>query len=195
METIKRFNTETIKKSRRKIKNGDVFVVKLKNHKLYFYGKVIDEKAKFNDLAEPTLIFLYKTPTTEIVIPEEMNENDIMTALLIDQYGWKCGHFYTICNLPVKETEKNADYGFISPAHGEWISEEEIESYSQNHEIRHLDDGRILASAYVDAYNNILDHKPSILSQYTLALYRAVSWEISKYLHENSKVRQWYGLV
>ena len=45
METIKRFNTETIKKSRRKIKNGDVFVVKLKNHKLYFYGKVIDEKS------------------------------------------------------------------------------------------------------------------------------------------------------
>ncbi len=74
METIKRFNTETIKKSRRKIKNGDVFVVKLKNHKLYFYGKVIDEKAKFNDLAEPTLIFLYKTPTTEIVVPEKMDE-------------------------------------------------------------------------------------------------------------------------
>lgn len=84
MEIIHRFNTEIIKKSRRKVSNGDVFVVKLKKHKLYFYGKVIDVKAKFNSLVEPTLIFLYKTPTTEIVIPEEMDENDIMTALLIE---------------------------------------------------------------------------------------------------------------
>lgn len=96
--------------------------------------------------------------------------------------------------MPVKETEKNADYGFISPAHGGWISKEEIESYSRNHEIRYLDDGRILACAYVDAYNNILDHKPLIISQYTLALYRSVSWEISKYLHENPLIKQKYGL-
>lgn len=89
MENIKRYHMEFLEKSRKKIRNGDIFVIKIKNHNLYFYGKVIDVKAQYLNLAEPILIFLYKTPTTEIVIPEDMDENDVMTILFNNDGGWR----------------------------------------------------------------------------------------------------------
>lgn len=194
MEDIERYYTEILEKSRKKIRNGDIFVIKIKNHNLYFYGKVIDVKAQYLNLAEPILIFLYKTPTTEIVIPEDMDENDVMTILFNNDGGWRIGVFKTICNIPVKDAERNLDYGFESTHHGGWINKEDIEKYSHNHEITYVSDGRIIASAYVDAYNNILDHIPKIANKYTLGFFSAVSWEISKYLHNNPDIKNKYGL-
>lgn len=194
MEDIKRYYTEILEKSRKKVRNGDVFVVKIKDHNLYFYGKVIDVKAQYLDLAEPILIFIYKTPTTEIIIPNDMDENDIMTVMFNNRDGWRVGCFKTICNIPVKEEERNFDYGFESTHHGGQINKDDIEKYIHNHEITYINDGRVVASAYVDAYNNILDHIPKIKTQYRLGFFSLVSWEISKYLHNNPEIRGKYGL-
>lgn len=194
MNEIKRYNTEILEKSRKKIRNGDVFVVKIKDHDLYFYGKVIDVKAQFYNIVEPILIFIYKTPTTEIIIPNDMDENDIMTVMFNNRDGWRVGCFKTICNIPVKEDEQNFDYGFESTHHGGWIDKEQVEKYSHNHKITYINDGRVIASAYVDAYNNILDHIPKIINKYALGFFSLVSWEISKYLHENPDVKKKYGL-
>lgn len=194
MSEIKRYHMEFLEKSRKKIRNGDVFVVKIKDHNLYFYGKVIDVKAKFGLLTEPIFIFLYKTPTTEIIIPKYMDENDVMTILFNNNGGWREGFFKTICNIPVKEEELNIDYGFSSPNNGGLITKEEVEKYSSNHDILYLDDGRVLAVAYVDAYNNICDHIPKITNRYALGFFTAVSWEISKYLHNNPDIKNKYGL-
>ncbi len=194
MENIKRYHMEFLEKSRKIIRNGDVFVVKIKDHDLYFYGKVIDVNAQYCQSVEPILIFLYKTPTTEIIIPEDMDENDIMTMLFNNRYGWRSGYFKTICNIPVKNEEKNADYGFVSINHGGWINEEQIEKYANNHKLTYYKDGSIFAEAYVDAYNNILDHKPKIINDYVLSFYHVVSKEISKYLHNNPDIKKKYGL-
>ncbi len=140
------------------------------------------------------LIYIYKTPTNKIIIPQDMNISDVMSALLIEQSGWRVGHFKNICNIPIKEEEKNVDYGFKSTAHGGWIDKEQVEKYSHNHKITYLDDGRVIASAYVNAYNEILDHKPKILNDYGLSLYKSISWEISKYLHSNPDIKRKYGL-
>lgn len=194
MKEIKHYETEEIERSRKKIRNGDVFVVKIKDYELYFYGKVIDVNANYNNITKPIFIFLYKTPTTKIITPDNMDENDIMTIMLSNQYGWRCGHFKTICNIPIKNEELSVDYGFLSTNHGNWIKEDEVESHIYNHEILYLKDGRIIAEAYVDAYNNILDHKPKITSRYYLSFYNAVSEEISKYLHKNPDIKRKYGL-
>lgn len=194
MENIKRYHMEFLEKSRKKIRNGDVFVVKIKDHDLYFYGKVIDVKAQYGQCAEPILIYLYKTPTTEIIIPEDMDESDIMTILFNNNGGWREGFFKTICNIPVREEELNIDYGFESPNDGAIITKEEIENYSYNHDILYLDDGRVLAIAYVDAYNNIRDHIPKITNRYMLGFFSAISWEISEYLHNNPELKKKYGL-
>lgn len=193
MSNFKRYHTEILEKSRKRICNGDVFVVKIKDHKLYFYGKVIETKANFNDILECILIFLYKTPTTEITIPKTLDKNDIMTVLLIDNYGWRCGHFKTVCNIPIEE-EKNVDYGFLSSHHGGWINKEDVHKYKHNHEINYLDDGRIISNAYVDAYNNVLDHKPKIINYYLAGFYSSVSAEISNYIYMNPDVKRKYGL-
>lgn len=194
MEDIKRYDLELLEKSRKKIRNGDVFVVKLLQRDLYFYGKVIDVKAKMGGFAEPMLIFLYKTPSTEIIIPNDMDENDVMTAILSLRDGWRDGVFKTICNIPVNEKELNLDYGFESPSFGGFITKEEVEKYSKNHEILYCKDGRILTSAYIDAYENIRDHIPKIIGKDSLCLWPGVSWRISKYLHNNPEIREKYGL-
>lgn len=194
MSEIKYYQTEEIEKSRKKIRNGDVFVVKIKDHDLYFYGKVIDVKGQYNLISEAILIFLYKTTATDIIIPEYMDENDIIAVLITDKYGWNCGHFKTICNIPVNEAEKNFDFGFINSLQGSWITEEDIEKFSNNHEIIYLDDGRIIASPYVNAYNNKLNHKPKLCRDYSYSLYETVSYEISEYLHANPEIKKKYGL-
>lgn len=194
MENIKRYHIEFLEKSRKKIRNGDVFVVKIKDHDLYFYGKVIDAKAKLGNFADAIFIYLYKTPTTEINIPENMDESDIMTILFNNNGGWREGFFKTICNIPVRKEELNIDYGFRSPNHGCFITKEEVEKYSYNHDILYLDDGRVLAVAYVDAYNNIRDHIPKITNRYMLGFFSAISWKISEYVHNNPELKKKYGL-
>lgn len=194
MSEIKRYHIEFLEKSRKKIRNGDVFVVKIKDHDLYFYGKVIDAKAKLGNFADAIFIYLYQTPTTEINIPENMDENDVMMIFLISNDGWRDGVFKTICNITVREEELNIDYGFESPNAGAIITKEEIEKYSYNHDILYLDDGRVLAVAYVDAYNNIRDHIPKITNRYMLGFFSAISWEISEYLHNNPDLKKKYGL-
>lgn len=194
MENKIRYKTEEIERSRKKVRNGDVFVVKIEGHKLYFYGKVIDINADYGNITNPIFMFLYKTPTTEIIIPKDMDENDIMTIMFNNSYGWRCGHFKTICNIPVKEEEKAIDYGFLSTHHGGWINKDDVEKYISNHEIIYLDDGRVIAEAYVDAYNNILDHKPKIKARCYLSFYNAVSERISNYLNENPDLKKKYGL-
>ncbi len=188
------FETEIIGKNKSKIEKGDIFVIKIKNNDVYFYGKVIDNNATYQHHTKSILIFIYKTPTTKIIIPEDMNENDVMTMLITDNYGWKCGHFKNICNIPVKETEENFDFGFVNFLNGCWISSEDVENFSLNHEITFLDDGRIIASPYVDAHNNKLNHKPKIFREYSYSLYETVSLEISEYLHKNPDIKKKYGL-
>lgn len=194
MGEIKRYYTEEIEKSRKKIRNGDVFVVKIKGHDLYFYGKVIDTEADFEGVAKPILIYLYKTPTTEITVPDDLDINDVMTILFNNTEGWRVGHFKNVCNIPVKEEELNLDYGFESVTYGGWVTKEDIPEYEKNHVFDYLDDGRIIASAFVDAHKNKRDHIPKITNRYLLSFFPAVSYEISKYLNNNPELKVEYGL-
>lgn len=196
MEVFKNYETEILGKSRKKVKVGDVFVVKLKDYDLYFYGKVICDDVKYCNMNDAKLVFIYKTPTKGIEIPDDMDETDIMIPIITGRSGWNEGYFKTICNIPVKDTEINADYGFYSLEHGGRIGVSDVDRYASNHKLHHCKDGVILAMAYIDCYGNVLDHIPAIAdTDFVFSLATAPEARISAYLWNNSEVKRKYGIV
>ena len=172
-EEIHYYESEFFEKTRRRSKEGDVFVIKLKECGLYFYGKVIKKKVEHHNgfFGNHTdLMFLYKTPTKEIVIPEKMDSNDVFKAILMLRHsGWGLGLFKTICNLPVTEEDLSVDYGFENILSGKEISADEIEEHEKNGLVFEYtnDDGKhkIWAYNFVDEYGEVINHIPDIVIQ------------------------------
>lgn len=169
-EGVHYYQSEFFEKSRKRSKEGDVFVIRLEECGLYFYGKVIKKKVhnKYALYNNTDLIFLYKTPTKEIVVPDEMDCNDVFKPILMSpNSGWLLGLFKTICNLPVTENDLNVDYGFEDKLMGTKISLDEIEEYKKTNTIFKYTKGEngceIFAIPFVNEHGDIIDHIPNII--------------------------------
>lgn len=194
-ETRNKYELDYGEESRKKVKVGDVFVIKIESYDVYFYGKVICDGIELCGSKDYRLIFLYKTPTKEIIIPKDMNENDILIPFILERSGWLSGCFKTVCNIPVKDSEINADYGFCSLHHAKWISKNEVDAYAKNHRLLPSSNDRIIAAPYVDSFFNVLDHKPALINDLSLFLLEAVRRELSAHLIRNPEIEKEFGLV
>jgi len=185
------YESEFFEKSRKRSKEGDVFVIRLKECGLYFYGKVIKKgvKNKYVLGDKTDLIFLYKTPTKEIIVPEEMDCNDVYKPMLMSpNSGWLLGLFKTICNLPVTEKDLSVDYGFYEPLSGRNINVNEIKKCEENCLIfEYKVDGEnvVCTMPFVDVDGNIIDHIPNTIIANRLYFGTTPASLYSVFLHYN----------
>jgi len=195
MEKFKHFEFEVLSKSRKKVKGGDVFVMKLKSYDVYFYGKVIADDIKYcGNYAN--MVVLYKTPTQGLIIPDNMDINDIFIPFICGSSCWQSGYFKTVCNIPVSYDESNMDCGFFGGGYGKLITSADVESYREKNYVIECSGGKTWAIPYVDCYGNVLDHKPSILCPHDgLMLISGFESEISKHLCKNPDVKQKYEIL
>lgn len=155
-----------IKKSRIKPKAGDVFVIQPRKD-VYFFCKVIRTNlSAVNQLDKGfidnmNLIYIYKTKTKELIMPERLDIGDLMMPPQIVNFrGWTMGYFFTIGNMAVSKEEKGLRYGL-------W-------------------DDRFGRGKYVDAEGRKLKTRPSLFSKehgvYALGSYGSVAYCVDQIL-------------
>lgn len=147
-----------MKKSSKKPKEGDVFVLQPIKDTFYF-GKVIQTNLKSVDvfINGMTLIYIYKYCSISKEIPLELENEDFLIApIIVNNQPWQKGYFQTIGNVEVSENEKTADFAF-------WD---------------------VLKEEYVDINGHAIKNKPQYWSIYGLGSYGAVGKEVQKAITE-----------
>lgn len=148
-------NLLVLKKSRKEIKDGDVFVLSPKEG-LYFYGKVIMASIKHqNDgwMNGCHVIFLFKckSKTKDLKNFKPDYHNLLLSGPEIVEGGyWRRGYFENIGNIPLTEEEKNLDYGFFG-----------MEVLSR-------------WGTFKNADGTFLDHHPTFCSAYGILVYAGI---------------------
>ena len=105
-----------IKKIKRDIQTGDIFVVSPREG-IYFYGRVLEGNIEREDkdcfFHGNHFIVIFKCKTYEINMDNyKPDYNDLLVnpCVIASEYWYK-GYFYTIANIPLTEYEKNLDIG------------------------------------------------------------------------------------
>jgi hypothetical protein len=152
-----------IKRSRKKLKIGDVFVIQPKES-LYFYGKVIEVNDKFQGFSvDAVVIFIYKKNTAKLEMPDYLDPNDLLIPpQIVNLRGWTMGYFYTVGNMELTNDEMNLDYGFK--------------------------DTRKVKPRFLTSMGEELDHEPSIVGIYAIGSYGSTSYEVTKELEEHPEL-------
>lgn len=151
-----------IKRSNKKPKAGDVFVVQPIDG-VYYYGKVIYEKTysiyeMFNDFP---LIYIYDHTTNKLCMPQKLDK--ILIAPLLTNYTPQSrGYFYTIGNIPVTDAEKQLDCGF--------------KAYT-------ILDSKHEYPFYRDIHGERIDYIPKYNAPFGLNSYKGINYEICKALN------------
>jgi hypothetical protein len=107
-----------MKTSRKKPKNGDIFVVQ-PNSKVYYYGHVIETNIQSKNpfINGMCLVFIYNYKTNELLLPgiKDLERNGLLIPPVVVNYrGWTKGYYFTIGNLPSEQIKTKYDYGFWS---------------------------------------------------------------------------------
>ncbi|MBD5474364.1 MAG: hypothetical protein HDR20_16140 [Lachnospiraceae bacterium] len=104
----------SMKKSRKKPQEGDVFVLQpIKD--VFYYGKVIQTNLKSVDsfINGMTLIYIYKYCSNNKVIPNDLENEELLIApVIVNHQPWWKGYFETIGNVGVSENDRNIDFAF-----------------------------------------------------------------------------------
>lgn len=156
------YQLRVIKKTKPKIKIGDVFVLSPREN-IYFYGKVLKTNIKTinndNFVEGKQTIFIHKCRSNQITLDNfEPNYDDLLiNPSIVDISYWQKGFFYNVGNLPLTDVEKTLDYGFykfgIPGIRDGWFCTEEGEK---------------------------LNHQPRIKGIYGVATITGISAEIEK---------------
>lgn len=116
--SIEDYQLKVIKRKRQEIKDGDVFILSPKEG-IYFYGKVIKSNIKHkyetSFLHQQNLVFIFKCKTTEQNMDKFVADynNLLIRPAIVNKNYWSRGYFFNVGNEPVKEEEKNLDYGLV----------------------------------------------------------------------------------
>ena len=143
-----------LKKSRKKPKEGDVFVLNPKKD-IYCYGKVIEVGVKSRDsfVNGMYLIYLYNYFSETKALNCELDvDNLLIPPVVINSQLWINGYAETLSNIAVSEKEKNLEFGF-------W------------------DIGRKI---YVNINGDKIDKIPKLVSLFGLGSYGFIGKEINK---------------
>ncbi|MBQ8527048.1 MAG: immunity 26/phosphotriesterase HocA family protein [Lachnospiraceae bacterium] len=107
-------NLLIIKKSSKKPKEGDVFVLQpVKN--LFYFGKVIQTNLKSVDsfVNGMSLIYVYKHCSVDKILPNGLENEELLIApMIVNNQPWSKGFFETIGNIKVTESERKIDFAF-----------------------------------------------------------------------------------
>ena len=104
----------SMKKSRKKPQEGDVFVLQPMEGVFYF-GKVIQTNLKSLDsfINGMTLIYVYRFFSNAKEMPYALeNEELLIPPIVVNHQPWAKGYFEMIGNVGVSEKERNVDFAF-----------------------------------------------------------------------------------
>lgn len=157
-----------MKVSRKKPKEGDIFVVQPEIGK-YFYGKVIRINLPSKNIIIKgwNLIYIYSNGTRELVLPEKLNpENLLFPPQIVNNQGWLKGYFFTIGNIPLISEDILNDYGFLK----------EIHSLPENQKF------------FVDEEGNKINKTPKFWTYFGLGSYGVIGRNIKKEIEKNPEL-------
>ena len=148
-------NLEFLKKSRKGLKPGDIFVLKPKGHD-YYFGRVISTTAQCGfGPPKAVLIYIYNsTSKDKTKIPNLDKNNLLIPPVMINRLGWSRGYFE---NVGFKELAKDD----VLNVHCFW---------------------RPSRKTYMNEKGEQLDGPQEPVGQYGLGNYRVVDIEINEKL-------------
>lgn len=98
---------KVLKPSRKKVSEGDVFVVQPHNMDQYVFGRVISTTAQLLAFDELILLYVYKSfSESKDDVPELSKNNLLIPPVMTNKQGWLKGYFETIINKPIDNADK-----------------------------------------------------------------------------------------
>jgi hypothetical protein len=151
-------NLIVMKKSRKKPKDGDVFVVQ-PSEGLYFFGKVIKAVIDNGDdfFKSSSLIYIYNFRSESKIPPYNLDNFELLIPpCFLSNFCWNDGLIETVANMEVTEKDRKVSYGF----------------YKQK--------------KYIDMYYNIIEDAPEYINSFTFStqLYLSNAMQIMLKLQE-----------
>lgn len=145
------------KKTRKRPKAGDIFVLRPKK-KLFCFGKVIMTNFESRDafVNGMNMIFIYDYFSENEAIPDKIECYEVLLVEIVNHQLWIKGFAKNIASSEVTENEINGDYAF-------WD---------------------LLKKEYVDVKGNTVNYTPRIKGTYGLGSYGVVGKEIHKVLEQ-----------
>ena len=111
------------KKSNKKPKEGDVFVLNPKEN-LFCFGKVIMTNVESRDsfVNGMDLIFIYDYFSKTEDVPQNLEQFDILLVEVINHQLWKKGYAKTISFSEVTQSDLNENFGFWDMLREEYVN-------------------------------------------------------------------------
>jgi hypothetical protein len=161
-----KINLEFLKKSKKHLRPGDIFVLKPKGHD-YYFGRVINTTAQCGfGPPKAILIYIYNaTSKDKNVIPELDKNNLLIPPDMVNRLGWSRGYFENVSFKELTEDQVLKVHCFWAPP---LFKESSYERFSK---------GR-----YMNEKGEQLDGPCEPVGQYGLGNYRVVDIKISKAL-------------
>lgn len=153
MRKNENLNLEKLTPSRKRLKIGDIFVLKPKTHP-YCFGKIICIDAKIGGFENCILIYIYnKFSNNKFNIPELNPKDLLIPPCAINRLPWSRGYFETIENRPLTKND-------VLPIHC----------------------FRDIRNRYFNEYGIKLKHPVEPIGDYALNSYRTIDDDVSRAL-------------
>jgi hypothetical protein len=144
-------NLKILKKSRKKLLPGDIFVLQVQEGQ-YIFGRVIRLDAKVAGFNDCTLIYIYRAFSEDKnKIPKLDKNNLLISPAATNRMAWKRGYFEVVSHEELKQDDIHVPHCFYS--------------YSQNY--------------YFDDYGNRLSARIEPCGDYGLDSYNTIDAMIS----------------
>jgi hypothetical protein len=120
----KHTNLEFLQKSRKRLRPGDIFVLKPKGHD-YYFGRVIDIDAESGfGPGHAVLIYVYSASSKDKnTIPELDKNNLLIPPKMINRLGWSRGYFETVGFKELTKDDVLNVHCFWDPVHRRYVNE------------------------------------------------------------------------
>ena len=148
--------------SRKKPKEGDVFIISPKED-VFLFGLVVKAQMALNDpiMNGGHLIFIFNYFSRKKEITENLLSHDLIIApQIVNNQGWLKGYFETIGTISINNQDIEKNYGF-------WD---------------------IVTKQYVDELGKPLPSEPNMFSDYGLGSYGSVSMALKEKLDKSPEL-------
>ena len=140
-------------RSRKKVRVGDVFVMKLDDG--YLYGRVVSDTAMMDKFSDPEWLLLYVYAgvyADDTHIPREVISPPrlLIPPVITNRLGWRHGYFRTVGNLPIQSDQLLPRHVFRSPMSDELWDE-------GNARITAVEETDLVGCKALDSYLSIED--------------------------------------
>lgn len=165
MKNAEPINLELLKKSKKVLRSGDIFVLKPKGQD-YYFGRVISTTADCGfGPPKAILIYIYNATSKDKNTIPELDKNDLLIPpTMINRLGWSRGYFENVAFRELMEDDVLKVHCFWSPP------------------LNGFPTGRFSRGRYMNEKGEQLAGAYEPVGRYGLGNYRVVDDEISNVL-------------